>query len=496
MARFVCAVTIILLLAAAGCVSTIPPSPPGPAGTPAPAVSGTADLTNRYSDQAAVFRGGSSRTVLAPGSITVGLESIARGLAAPMMIAGDGSGRLFVADQTGTVLIIAENGSVLPDPFMDLRDRMATPKSGYDESGLFSIAFHPGYRGNGRVFVFYSAPLRQGAPAGYYCTNRLSEFRVMTGNPDRVDMGSEKVILEIDKPQMNHNGGQILFGPGDGYLYLPLGDGGGADDTGAGHAPGTGNAQDPSTLLGKLVRIDVDSPGTGGKAYAIPPDNPFISVPGYLPEIYATGLRNPAYLSVDTGGNHTLFAGVAGQQLFESVYIIARGGNYGWNIREGTHCFRPGSSAAPPAEPCPVTGARGEPIIGPVIENGHDLGNTMVGGYLYRNTVVPALTGRYVFGVWSTGFVTGDGSIYAATPPAGYDVSTYPASAAMITPADNRMWTIQEVRIAGRPDGRLHAYVRGFGRDDTGGLYLLTSTQAGPDPLAKGGEVWKIVPAP
>jgi len=411
-----------------------------------------------------------------------------------MMIARDGSGRLFVVDQVGTVRIIASNGSIPADPFLDLRDRMVPLSPQYDERGLLSIAFHPGYKDNGRIFVYYSAPLRPGAPAGWSCTNRLSEFRVMPGNPGRVDMSSEKVLLSIDKPQMNHNGGQIMFGPDDGYLYLALGDGGGADDTGAGHAAGTGNAQDPATLLGKVIRIDVDSPGTGGSAYGIPTDNPFVNAPGFLTEIYAMGFRNPAYLSFDAAGNHSLIAGVAGQRLFESVFIVARGGNYGWNIREGTHCFNPKDDSTPMAEPCSITGARGEPLIGPVVETGHDVGNVIVGGYMYRGTAITGLAGKYVFGMWSTGFTTPDGSIYAASPPDGFDIGLYPPSADMITPADNRMWTIQSIPNAGSADGRIHRYIRGFGEDDENELYVLVSTLSGPDPSATTGEVWKIVP--
>ncbi len=172
----------------------------------------------------------------------------------------------------------------------------------------------------------------------------------------------------VDKPFSNHNGGPILFGPDDGYLYLALGDGGRADDTGLGHTPGTGNAQDGTKLLGKIIRIDVDSPGTGGKQYAIPADNPFVGMAGFAPEIYAMGFRNPAYASFDAGGNHALTTGVAGQKLFESVFIVDKGGNYGWNIREGTHCFDPADDSKPPAGPCGTTGARGEPLIGPIIE--------------------------------------------------------------------------------------------------------------------------------
>ena len=156
----------------------------------------------------------------------------------------DGSGRLFIVDQIGLVRILAPGAGLLETPFLDLRDRLVPLNPRYDERGLLSLAFHPGYAENGRLFVFYSAPLRPGGPKGWNCTNRLSEFRVSRDDPDRADPGSERVLLTIDKPAHNHNGGPVLFGPDDGYLYLALGDGGGADDTGPGHTPGSGNAQD------------------------------------------------------------------------------------------------------------------------------------------------------------------------------------------------------------------------------------------------------------
>ena len=141
--------------------------------------------------------------------------------------------------------------------------------------------------------MYYSAPLQSGAPPGWSATNRLSEFHVMAGNPDAVDLNSEKILLAVDKPSSNHNGGPILFGPDDGYLYIALGDGGGADDTDTGHTPGPANAQDGRILLGKILRVDVDKPGEGGKNYAIPPDNPFTGTAGFAPEIYAMGTEQP-----------------------------------------------------------------------------------------------------------------------------------------------------------------------------------------------------------
>jgi glucose/arabinose dehydrogenase len=412
-----------------------------------------------------------------------------------MMIAvpPDGTGRLLVVDQTGVVRIITPNKTVLDTPFLDLRDRMVRLSPSYDERGLLSVAFHPDYKNNGRIFVYYSAPLQSGAPAGWSCTNHLSEFRVTAGNPDKIDMNSEKILLTVDKPFQNHNGGPLVFGPDDGYLYLALGDGGRSDDTGTGHTPGIGNAQDTTKLYGKIIRIDVDSPGAGGRMYAIPPDNPFVAMPGYAPEIYASGFRNPAYLSFDAGGNHSLTTANAGQALFESVFIVDKGGNYGWNIREGTHCFNPADDSKPPVSPCPVTGSHGEPLIGPIIETGHDVGNVIIGGYIYRGTTLPELAGKYVFGEWSTGFTRGDGTLLVATPPPGFEIGMYPRSVANLTPADSTMWTTQEFRVTNSPNGRVNAYVTGFGEDASHELYVLTSMKSGPDPAALTGEIWKLV---
>ena len=502
--RFAVLLLVVLIAAIiAGCTNgPALTSPPGTVtGVPSSPVQETGmgkDLTNQNSPQAAVFSNGQSITPLSSLQPAVGLQRVATGFSSPMMIAlpGDGSGRMFIADQTGTVRILRPDTTVAADPFLDLRDRMVPLTPGYDERGLLSIAFHPDYQKNGRLFVYYSAPLRPGGPSGWSCTNRLSEFRVMPGDSNRVDMSSEKVLLTVDKPSSNHNGGPLLFGPDDGYLYLALGDGGGADDTGTGHAPGTGNGQDRGTLLGKILRIDVDHAGENGKAYAVPPDNPFIGRPGVLPEIYAYGFRNPAYMSFDTGPGHHLIVAVAGQKLFEPVFIVAKGGNYGWNIREGTHCFNPANDAAPLPGSCAATGAAGEPLTGPVIEIGHDLGTVIVGGSVYRGSALPALSGKYIFGDWSSSFLPpGNGLILASAPPAGFNISAYPADAANVTPDDNRMWTTQKFRIATSLSGNVDAFVRGFGEDGNHELYLLTSGSAGPDPAGTSGTVWKLVPA-
>ncbi|HUH79092.1 MAG TPA: PQQ-dependent sugar dehydrogenase [Methanoregula sp.] len=495
------AVALIVAIIAAGCTlgpgsPRISPGAPGPGRDAKTALTGSLDLTNQNSPEAAGFAGGISRTVLAPGERKIGLQSVAAGFDAPMMVVSpdDGSGRLFVVDQIGVIRIIRADGTLAPEPFLDLRDRMVPLSSLYDERGLLSLAFHPDFRNDSRVYVYYSAPLRPGAPSGWSCTNRLSEFRVSPADPDKIDAGTEKILLTVDKPYENHNGGPVLFGPDDGDLYLALGDGGNADDVGAGHTPGTGNGQDLTTLLGKIIRIDVDHVPPGAN-YGIPAGNPFAGNGSARPEIFAYGFRNPAYATFDSGDGHRLFVANAGQALFESVYIVLKGEDYGWNIREGTHCFDPGRDAAPPAGPCPATGYHGEPLIGPVVELGHDVGNTVIGGVLYRGTALAGWQGSFVFGTWSLGFAPGDGTLLVATPPPGNDSVPFPSSASGLTAGRNRMWTTQEIAVANNGSGRVNAFVRAISEGPDHELYVLTSRNSGPGGPSQGsGGIWKVVP--
>ncbi len=270
----------------------------------------------------------------------------------------------------------------------------------------------------------------------------------------------------MDKPQMNHNGGTIAFGP-DGYLYLPLGDGGGANDVDTGHAP-EGNGQNTSTLLGKILRIDVNN---ASAAYGIPADNPFVGVAGYRPEIWAFGFRNPWRISFDNEGR--LFVSDAGQNLWEEVDIVTRGGNYGWNIREGTHCFDPNNASEPLAS-CTDKGLRGEPLLDPIIEYGHDGRAVVVGGYIYNGKALPELDGSYIFADWSSGFARGDGTLLLARP------------------SQKGLWTVEEIRVADSPNDRVNAYIRSLGQDDSGELYLITSENAGPK--GETGKIYKIIP--
>lgn len=423
-------------------------------------------------------------------SPAVGLRLVADGFTSPVALveAPDGSGRRFVVDQVGVIRILTAGGNLLPEPFLDLRSRIVPLMPAFDERGVLGLAFHPGYAGNGRFFVYYSAPLRPGAPAGYDVTARISEFRVSAANANRADPASERVLLEVDKPQFNHNGGTLLFGPSDGYLYISLGDGGGADDVGLGHvedwyaANAGGNGQDiQHNLLGNILRIDVDR----GAPYAVPADNPFAGTPGCADgcdEIWAYGFRNPYRMSFDLGGARDLFVGDAGQELWEEVSIAVKGGNFGWNVKEGTHCFSTDNPDESPPE-CPDTvGAphprAGDPLIDPVIEyaNHHQpggLGATVIGGHVYRGQALPQFSGRYVFGDWSREFEEPDGSVFVAMS------------------RKKGLWHMEQLRIATSPTGRVGHYVLGFGQDLAGEMYVLTTDQTGPSGMT--GKVYRLV---
>jgi glucose/arabinose dehydrogenase len=404
------------------------------------------------------------------GAPAVTLRLVADGLTSPVTLvpANDRSRRLFVVDQVGQIRILRPDGTLAPEPFLDISDRMVELRTDFDERGLLGLAFHPGYAKNGRFFVYYSAPLREGAPAGFNTTSTISEFRVSRSDPNRADPASERVLLEMDKPQFNHNAGTILFGPRDGYLYIAIGDGGGAHDIGLGHVEdwypdnAGGNGQDlTQNLLGSILRIDVDR----GRPYGIPRDNPFVGKEG-LDEIWAYGFRNPYRMSFDMRGRHDLLVGDAGQGSWEEVSIARRGGNFGWNVKEGTHCFDAENPPVSPAE-CPSTDPEGDPLIDPVIEYQNiaqpgGLGVVVVGGHVYRGRDLRGFQGRYIFGDWSRNFDEPDGTLFVATPrPRG-------------------LWQLQELRVRNGTDGRLGRYVLGFGQDQRGEVYLLTTDNTAP----------------
>lgn len=301
------------------------------------------------------------------------LTSFVGGFSKPVFVthANDGSGRIFVVQQCGVIRII-ESGVTLPASFLDISGRLTC--SG--ERGLLSMAFPPGYAGKNYFYVFYTA--RNGALT-------ISRFHVPPETPNAANPDSEEIILSIPHPYYaNHNGGQLAFG-NDGYLYISTGDGGGSGDS-------YNNAQKTNTLLGKILRIDVEN---GTPPYAIPPDNPFVGMSGYREEIWALGLRNPWRFSFDRLTNDLYIADV-GQGAWEEVNFqpASSGGgqNYGWRILEGAHCYSPRLRCTPPAG-----------YIPPVFEYGHSLGCSITGGYVYRGSEFPSLQGFYFAGDYCSG---------------------------------------------------------------------------------------------
>ncbi len=295
---------------------------------------------------------------------------VAGNIEAPVAIdhAGDGSGRLFVAQQIGRVLVLRD-GLVLGSPLLDISDRISCCQ----ERGLLGIAFHPDFSSNGQFFVNYT---------NSNFATVISRFTV-EANSDIADSASEEILLTVSQPFSNHNGGHLAFGP-DGYLYIGLGDGGSGGDPG-------NTAQNPLSLLGKMLRIDVDN----GSPYAIPDDNPFAHTDFTLDEIWALGLRNPFRYSFDRSTGDLYIADV-GQDLIEEVHVhkanTASGENYGWRLMEGSSCFNPSS------------GCNDGSLTLPAFEYTHSSGRcSITGGYVYRGEAIPALHGRYVYGDFCTG---------------------------------------------------------------------------------------------
>jgi glucose/arabinose dehydrogenase len=276
----------------------------------------------------------------------------------------------YVVEQRGIVWRIAQTASGFRRTvFADLRDRV---DDGPNEAGLLGIALHPRFAENGRVYLSYTA---DGAPL----ISRIAEFVSRDGGLT-LDAASERIVLSLEQPYENHNGGNIVFGP-DGYLYIGFGDGGSAGDP-------HGNGQNLDTLLGKLLRLDID----GDTPYATPPDNPYAKAGG-RPEIYASGLRNPWRFSFDRATGALWLADV-GQNKWEEIDLIVRGGNYGWNRREGAHCFKSRTCSS-------------EGLIDPVVEYGHNEGCSVTGGHVYRGRSLPALAGAYLYADYCSGKIWG-----------------------------------------------------------------------------------------
>jgi glucose/arabinose dehydrogenase len=302
--------------------------------------------------------------------------TIAGGVAQPIYVngSGDGSGRLFIASQGGRIYLV-QDGQLLPEPFLDISDRSSPMGGGYSERGLLGVAFHPQFAQNGYFYVNFT----DGSG-----NTHISRFQVSPDDPNRADPASELRLLFVEQPYPNHNGGGLTFGP-DGYLYIALGDGGSAGDP-------QGNGQSLQTLLGKVLRIDVD----GGQPYAIPADNPFASGGG-LAEIWAYGLRNPWRIAFD-GLTGDLYIADVGQNQYEEVNVQPAGSpggmNYGWDFREGQHSYE----GAPPESLA---------LVDPMTEYTHAQGCSITGGVVYRGQALPEWNGVYLYGDYCSGLIWG-----------------------------------------------------------------------------------------
>ena len=357
-----------------------------------------------------------------PNPAGVGLQEVASGLGFPLFLTsppGDNA-RLFVVEKTGRIRIV-RNGSLLSKPFLDVSSKV----SNGSEQGLLGLAFHPGYASNGRFVINYTDGSGD---------TRISVFQV-SANPDVADPASEQVILTVDQPYSNHNGGMVAFGP-DGKLYLGMGDGGSGGDP-------QGNGQNRNALLGKILRVEVSATGQ----LSVPSDNPFVGQSGIRPEIWSYGVRNPWRFSFDRQTRDFYMADV-GQNAREEIDLstsatqFGRGLNYGWNRMEGTACYSPSSG-------CNQSG-----LTLPVLDYGHSDGCSVTGGYVYRGQDVPALSGLYFYADYCEGWVRS---------------FRWNGNAA----ADQREWA------ALKPGGQISS----FGEDARGELYVMTA----------GGKVFRFV---
>jgi glucose/arabinose dehydrogenase len=417
-----------------------------------------------------------------PSPLRVDLQTVASGLAAPLLLVPDPTEaqRLYVVDQTGPLRVIG-HGQLREKPLLDVTTLLVPLRATYDERGFLGLAFHPAFAqpnhaGHGLFYTYTSEPVQGPAdftvdlPAGTAMNHQsvVREWR-WDGVSETVDPTSSRALLRIDEPQSNHNAGHIEFGP-DGYLYIALGDGGGANDNGAGHGT-QGNGQNLNTILGKIIRIDPlhpavtpgsPDPVSANGAYRVPLDNPFVGAEG-LDEIFAYGLRNPYRFSFDARSGALIVPDV-GQNRVEEINFLHKGRNYGWRLKEGTFAFDPaGELIGLPLD---------DPLLtDPVVQYDHDDGLAVVAGYTYYGKEVPELWGQYVCGDWSRQFSAPQGRLFVA------DLFTGEIHELLIGPQGNP----------------LGLFIKGFGQDHDGEVYVLTGTAGGP--AGTTGVVSKIVGA-
>jgi glucose/arabinose dehydrogenase len=429
------------------------------------------------------------------GTIRIEVQTVASGLGAPNYLtpSPDTTNRLFITDQAGRIRLI-QNNQLVAQPVLDVSARLAiNANNRNDERGLLGLAFHPGFAdpaspGFRRLYTYtselvagtpdYAVPL--GAAANHHAV--IAEWQVSATNPNVVDVSTRREILRIGEPQANHNGGALAFGP-DRYLYISLGDGGAANDVGAGHVPG-GNAQDVTTanVLGKILRIDPLNPTStptstdpisANGRYRNPATNPFVGPTPGADEIFAYGLRNPFRMGFDTATGR-LIVGDVGQGQIEEVNIVTRGSNLGWPIREGQFAFNQANGQIS------IDTVARPNLTNPVIAYDHSEGVAIIGGFVYHGTAIPELQGKYIFA--ELGF-----------PNATQGLQTTGIGLGRLFYGDLETGAMFELAI-GLDDRRLGFRVLGFGQDAQGEIYVLASRDApGGLPSGTDGVVFRIV---
>jgi glucose/arabinose dehydrogenase len=369
-----------------------------------------------------------------PPVITVKVQQVTDNLHSPTAVTFPGNGDIWITEQPGLIRVV-KSGKLLDEPLLDLRSKMLKVNKGYEERGLLGICLHPQFKSNKKFYVFYSTQ----TTGKFDHKDVVAEYK-LSPNSDKIDPNSGRVVLSADKPDGNHDGGCIQFGP-DGYLYISFGDGGGQGDK---HGD-FGNGQNTNTVLGKILRIDVN----GASPYSIPKSNPFVGKKDTRSEIWAYGFRNPYRFSFDKASGQ-LFAGDVGQDLWEEVDIVTKGANYGWRLMEGTHCYNPSTG-------CDIKG-----ITMPITEYSHTEGISVIGGYVYNGKQVSVLKSKYVFADW-----------------VGKMFYLQKAGA---------QWNRGKIVFQNIPP---NLKIIGFGEDASGEVYVMTNADTGPENTK--GAVYKIV---
>jgi len=398
-------------------------------------------------------------------------------LVAPIDLATipDDSGRRLILDQSGRIHLMGADDKLNDTLFLDISDRLLPIRQDFEERGLLGMAIHPNFKSNGRIFVTYTAPLGADAPANWSHTRRVSEFTIDSDNPDQLDADSERILITQHWPSRKHNGGALAFGP-DGYLYIGFGDGGGIHGIG----PETINdafsvpqnrqwwdstAQDLQSLYGKILRINVDS---GLPNYAIPQDNPLVNSQG-RDEIYAWGFRNPYRLSFDANGSAAFYLTAVAETFWEAVYRVDQPGNYGWPLKEGTHCFDRTQPLNPPTN-CDTshTAPNDKPVIDPVVEYPNmsvhrdgsavklaGVGTAVVGAVMLRGSAFAELADHLLIADWSHDFQKPSGQLFIAKE------------------ASDGLWNMEKI---GQLDTRIVALIH----DSDQRIYVMTNENFGP----------------